>query len=220
MQEVTNMEYCIDWTMEEYLNYLEECGARRMAFRHAFGALGMVDKNTPLKQLNDKELFSTLVNWAINRMPRLHSMVLRVKYGAVYQAIIVKSLKNLRVGKLERVAEPGGIAYDWPETTRYDSLEVEIIKASAQRANEINAQKGYDKNALERAHNTQKQADKIMNEECPQDPQPEEEVRQEGASTSGETSMPRITLRQNEPNIWEVVLTEQERELIEEFLET
>ena len=69
------------------------------------------------------------------------------------------------MGKLERVAEPGGIAYDWPETTRYDSLEVEIIKASAQRANEINVQKGYDKNALERAYETQKQADKMMNEE-------------------------------------------------------
>ena len=117
------------------------------------------------------------------------------------------------------MAEPGGIAYDWPETTRYDSLKVEIIKASAQRANEINVQKGYDKNALERACKTQKQADEIMNEECSQDPQPEDEVRQE-ASTSGETSMPRMTLRQNEPNIWEVVLTEEERELIEEFLET
>ena len=36
----------------------------------------------------------------------------------------------------------------------------------------------------------------------------------------GETSRPRIILRQNEPNIWEVVLTAEERELIEEFLET
>jgi len=220
-QETTAMEDYTDWTMEEYLNYLEECSARRMGFKQAFRSLGMVDKNKPLKQLNDKESFCALVNWAIHRMPRLHSMVLRVKYGAVYQAVIVKSLKNLRVGKLERVAEPGGIAYEWPEATRYDSLEVEIINASVQRANEFNMQRGYDKSVLERALQAQKQADEIMNEECPQDPQSEEEMEQDEASTSEKPwSTPKITLRQDESNVWQVVLTEQERELIDEFLET
>ena len=220
-QETTVMEDYTDWTMEEYLNYLEECSARRMGFKQAFGALGMADKNKPLKQLNDKESFSALVNWAIHRMPRLHSMVLRVKYGAVYQAIIVKSLKNLRVGKLERVAEPGGIAYEWPEDTRYDSLEVEIINASVQRANEFNAQRGYDKSVLQRTLQAQKQAEQIMSEECPQDPQSEEEMEQEEASTSEKPwKTPKITLRQDESNVWQVVLTEQERELIDEFLET
>jgi len=43
-------------TMEEYLNYLHECNARRMTFKQAFSALGMVDKNKPLKQLNDEEI--------------------------------------------------------------------------------------------------------------------------------------------------------------------
>ena len=215
------MEDYTDWTMEEYLNYLEECSARRMGFKQAFGALGMADKNKPLKQLNDKESFSALVNWAIHRMPRLHSMVLRVKYGAVYQAIIVKSLKNLRVGKLERVAEPGGIAYEWPEATRYDSLEVEIINASVQRANEFNAQRGYDKSVLQRTLQAQKQAEEMMSEECPQEMQSEEEMEQEEASTSEKPwRTPKITLRQDESNVWQVVLTEQERELIDEFLET
>ena len=215
------MEDYTDWTMEEYLNYLEECNARRMGFKQAFRSLGLVDKNKPLKQLNDKESFCALVNWAIHRMPRLHSMVLRVKYGAVYQAVIVKSLKNLRVGKLERVAEPGGIAYEWPEATRYDSLEVEIINASVQRANEFNMQRGYDKSVLERALQAQKQADEIMSEECPQDPQSEEEMEQDEASTSEKPwKTPKITLRQDESNVWQVVLTEQERELIDEFLET
>ena len=217
------MEDYTDWTMEEYLNYLEECNARRMGFKQAFRSLGLVDKNKPLKQLNDKESFCALVNWAIHRMPRLHSMVLRVKYGAVYQAVIVKSLKNLRVGKLERVAEPGGIAYEWPEATRYDSLEVEIINASVQRANEFNVQRGYDRGVLARAQQTQAQADEIMKEECPQDidSQSGEEMEQDEASTSEKPwKTPKITLRQDESNVWQVVLTEQERELIDEFLET
>ena len=220
-QETTAMEDHTDWTMEEYLNCLEECSARRMGFKPAFAALGMADKNKPLKQLSDKEAFGALVNWAIHRMPRLHSMVLRVKYGAVYQAVIVKSLKNLRVGKLERVAEPGGIAYEWPEATRYESLEVETINASAHRADEFNMKRGYDKSVLERALQTQKQADEMMNEECPQEPQSDEEMEQDEASTS-ETPWrtPKITLRQDESNVWQVVLTEQERELIDEFLET
>jgi len=220
-QEVTVMEDSTDWTMEEYLNYLEECNARRMGFKQAFGALGMADKNTPFKQLSDKESFSALVNWAIHKMPRLHSMVLRVRYGAVYQAVIVKSLKNLRVGKLERVAEPGGIAYEWPEATRYDSLEVEIINASVQRANEFNEQRGYDKSILQRTLQAQKEAEEIMSEECPQEPQSEEEMEQDEASTSERPwKTPKITLRQDDSNVWQVVLTEEERELINEFLET
>jgi len=49
----------------------------------------------------------------------------------------------------------------------------------------------------------------------------EEEIQPEEASTSGEPwKTPKITLRQTEHNCWQVVLTEEERELIDEFLET
>jgi len=165
MQVATAMEEFPDLTMEEYLNCLHECNARRMSFRQAFSALGMADKNKPLKQLNDKELFGALVNWAIHKMPKLHSMVLRVTHGAIYQTVLVKDLKNLRVGKMVRVTGPGGIANDWPESTRYGSLNVSIIEASVHRANVINVEKGYDMNVLERTQQAQEQTDELMIED-------------------------------------------------------
>jgi len=162
MQVAIAMEEFPDSTMEEYLHELHECNARRMSFRQTFNALGMVDRNKPLKQLNDKELFGALVNWAIHKMPKLHSMVLRVKHGAIYQTVLVKDSRNLRVGKLVRVTGPGGIAYDWPESTRYGSLNVSIIEASVYRANVINVEKGHDMDVLEKTQQAQEQFDESM----------------------------------------------------------
>ena len=49
----------------------------------------------------------------------------------------------------------------------------------------------------------------------------EEEVQQEEVSTSGMPwSTPKITLRQTEPNCWQVILNKEEQELIDEFLDT
>ena len=41
-----------------------------------------------------------------------------------------------------------------------------------------------------------------------------------GCSKAVQHSYPKIAIRQTERNGWQVVLTEEERELIEEFLET
>jgi len=51
VQAATAMDEFPDLTMEEYVNYPHECNARRMTFKQAFSALGMADKNKPLKQL-------------------------------------------------------------------------------------------------------------------------------------------------------------------------
>jgi len=225
VQVATAMDEFPDLTMEEYLNYLHECNARRMTFKQAFSALGMADKNKPLKQLNDKELFGALANWAIHKLPKLHSMVFRVTHGAVYQTVLMKSLKHLRVRKLVRVTGPGGTAYDWPESTRYESLDVSIIDTSVYRANVINVKQGYDRSVLERTQQAQEQADELMIGEYPQEQQmsddDEEEIQPERASTSGAPwQTPKITLRQTENNCWQVVLTEEEQDLINEFLET
>jgi len=225
MQVATAMEEIPDLAMEEYLNNLYECNARRMSFKQAFSALGMIDKNKPLKQLNDKELFSALANWAINELPKMHSMILRVTHGAIYQTVLVKSLKNLRVGKLVKVAGPGGVAYDWPDTTRYGTLNVSIIATSVHRANVINVEKGDDMSVLERTQQAQEQIDEVLIEQLKQEPQEsqyvKEEVSTEAASTSGMPwSTPKITLRQTEPNCWQVILNKEEQELIDEFLET
>jgi len=58
-------------------------------------------------------------------------MVLRAKdNGAIYQTVIRNCRRQLRVGKIVRVTGPGGTAYDWPEETTYDSLDVSIMKAA------------------------------------------------------------------------------------------
>jgi len=64
-----------------------------------------------------------------------------------------------------------------------------------------------------------------MVEGCPPEQQisnhNKEEIRPEEASTSGEPwTTPKITWEQTALNCWQVVLTEEERELIDEFLET
>jgi len=192
-------------TMEEYLNYLHECNVRRMTFKQAFSALGMVDKNKPLKQLNDEETFSALVNWAIHKLPKLHSMVLRITHGAVYQTVLLKSKKSLRVGKLVRVTGPGGTAYDWPESTRYESLDVSIIEDSIHRANVINVERGHDLSVIERQQQAQEQADELMIEESLQEQQTseyvEEEIQPEEELTNGVPwTTPKITMRQTEHN--------------------
>ena len=49
----------------------------------------------------------------------------------------------------------------------------------------------------------------------------EGDIQQEEATTSEMPwSTPKITLRQTEPNCWQVILNKEEQELIEEFLET
>jgi len=51
-------------------------------------------------------------------------------------------------------------------------------------------------------------------EQVEEDIQSEEEL-----SNDVSWNIPKITMRQTEPNCWEVVLTEEEKELINEFLE-
>jgi len=212
-------------TMEEYLNYLHECNARRMTFKQAFSALGMVNKNKPLKQLNDEKTFSALVNWAIHKLPKLHSMVLRITHGAIYQTVLLKSQHKLRVGKLVRVTGPGGIAYDWPASTQYESLDVSIIEDSIHRANVINVEQGHDLSVIERTQQAQEQTDELIMEESSQEKEQavehvEEDLQPEEESSNGVSwNIPKITMRQTEHNCWEVTLTEEERELIDEFLE-
>ena len=216
-------------TMEEYLHDLYECNKRRMTFKQAFSALGMVDKNKPFKQLNDEETFSALANWAIHKLPIYQSMILRGKdNGAIYQTVIRNCRRQLRVGKLVRVTGPGGTAYDWPEETKYESLDVSIIESSVYRANVINVERGYDLSVVERTQQAQEQADDLVLSEAnspPQEEQNDEEYEEERFQPEEERAVdvtwniPRIAMRQTDRNCWEVVLTEAERELINEFLD-
>ena len=163
-----------------------------MTFKQAFSALGMIDKNKPLKQLSEEEEFSALANWAIQKLPNRHIMILRMKVnGEIYHTVINNSSRRLRVGRVIKLAGPGAIAYDWPEDIQYESLNVSRIEESAFRANVINIERGCEVNTAGTSRTVEEQA----------------------AENSWE--IPQIRMRQTQEKCWEVILTEEEREFIE-----
>jgi len=58
----------------EHLRRLQECNKKNTTLRRAFVQFGVTEYDKPLKELNDKEEFSTLINWAINQLPSFESM--------------------------------------------------------------------------------------------------------------------------------------------------
>ena len=58
----------------ENLRKLQECNKRNITFKQTFYQLGMTDVDKPLRELNEKEEFSALANWVLNKLPQFHSM--------------------------------------------------------------------------------------------------------------------------------------------------
>jgi len=184
---------------------LQECHKRNITFKQAFFNRGMTDDSIPLKQLSAKEEFSTLVNWARHELPKYEDMELRADMeGVIYQTTLHKDQRQIRVGEITKKYGPGAIRYDWLPGTNYYSLDLGEIKASIWRADMINdaKMKGQELTQEMILQHTETQA----------------------AEASGAMSVmprvPSIKMRETEKNCWEVVLTEEERELINEFLET
>jgi len=173
-----------------------------MTFKQAFFQFGLTDHDKALKELNEKEEFSALVNWALNKLPQFQSMDLRHRMNdKIYQTSINKSGRHLVVGKpMLKINHPGTILYDWYEEPTYESLNVGIITNSAQRADVINAAK------IKGRLLTAQQVTEIMNLQIDWTYQPHVES-------------PQIRLVQTERNCWDVVLTEEERNIIGEFLD-
>jgi len=194
------------------LQKLQLCHERKITFKQAFFYKGMSDEKAPLKQLKDQEEFSALVNWALHSLVKDEDMILRVKEkGLIYQTILHKSDKKIRVGRIIQVYGTGAMKYDWPDEIKYHSLVLGEINASAKRADVIN-------DAI-----TSRQVMMHLQAERPRD---ERQVEMPNAETPGSSStqdflpiIPNIRLRETEPNLWEVVMTEEEKELIAEFLE-
>ena len=173
---------------------------------------GMSDENKPLKQLKDQEEFSALVNWALHSLVKDEDMILRVKEkGLTYQTILRKTDRKIRVGRITHIYGTGAMKYDWPDEIKYHSLFLDEINASAKRADVINE-------AI-----TSRQ---VMMHQQAERPRDERQVEVPNAETPGSSSaqdflptIPNIRLRETETNLWEVVMTEEEKELIAEFLE-
>jgi len=173
-----------------------------MTFKQAFFQFGMTDYDKALKELNEKEEFSALVNWALNKLPQFHSMDLRHRVNdEIYQTSIHKSGRHLVVGKpILKINHPGTILYDWYEEPTYESLNVGIITNSVLRADIINAAK------MEGRLLTARQITEMMNPQIDWTYQPQVES-------------PQTKLVQTERNCWDAVLTEEERNIIGKFLD-
>jgi len=191
---------------------LNLCHERQLTFKQAFFYKGISDESKPLKQLKDQEEFSALVNWAIHSLVKDEDMILRVREkGLVYQTILHKTDRKIRVGRITQIYGTGAMRYDWPDEIKYHSLSLEEIKASAKRADVINdaitIRQEMMHQQVEESRNERQL--EISNEETP------------GSSFSQDLlpTIPNIRLRETEPNLWEVVMTEEEKELIAEFLE-
>jgi len=185
----------------EYLRRLHECHTKNITFKQAFFKLGMTEDNKPMKQLNDKEEFSTLANWALNKLPMFHSMDLRLKVnGTIYQTTWYKCGRQVRAGRVTRKDYQGAIGYDWPEEIGYDSLTVDVITASVMRAEIINMAK--------------KNGNLLSREEIA-----EQENLQSDWNSGTREQTPQIRLVRTDRNCWDVVLTQEERNLISEFLD-
>jgi len=187
----------------ENFTRLQECYKKNMTFKQAFFQFGVTDYDKKLKGLDEKEEFSTLVNWVLHKLPPFHSMDLRHKVNKeLYQTTIHKRAREIRVGKpMLKASHDGTIRYDWPQEITYETLGVDIINTSVKRADIINAAKNEGRLLSE------EQVSELLNPQIDWNNQQQVETQQ-------------IKLLQTERNCWDVVLTEEERNLIGEFLDT
>jgi len=124
----------------ENLRRLQECNKRNTTLKKAFAKFGVTENDKPLKKMNEKEEFGALVNWALNQLPAYESMDLRNKVDdKMYQTRIRKKNRKIRIGKpKEKDNQEEAITYAWPEDATYETLAVNVITISMLRANVIN----------------------------------------------------------------------------------
>jgi len=168
----------------------------------------MTEFDKTLRELNEKEEFSALVNWSLNKLPPFHSMDLRHKVNdEIYQTPIHKEERKLRVGKpVMKTKYAGAITYDWSEEMKYETLDVDAITASMIRADAINLKKIQEESLI-----TVQRISALLNHEVEEG---SIEMEQQQQVTSQH-----ISLVQTDRNCWNVVLTEEERNLLGELLD-
>jgi len=120
----------------ENLRRLQECNKKTTTLKRAFAKFGVTDHNKRLKDMDEKEEFSALVNWALNELPSYEDMYLRHKVdGQLYQTSIRKRHTERVVGKPKvKDCQEEAITYDWPEHATYENLDEKIIAISVLRA--------------------------------------------------------------------------------------
>ena len=123
--------------------------------------------------------------------------------GITYETIVYKDQYKIRVGKI-KTCGPGVIRYNWREGLLYCSLDLREINEGIQRANTIN-ETGMARQQI--------QQEQVMDISQP------ELVNGDSEIWAITANIPRIRMRETDTNCWEVVLNEEERQLIDEFLQ-
>ena len=150
-------------------------------------------------------MFSTLVNWILHEMPKYGRMVLRADMeGTTYETIVYKNQYKIRVGTIKKCG-PGMMRYDWKEGLLYCTLDLREIDEGITRANLANG--------VERGEQ------QIQQGQVLERPQPEG-VNEASEILAITSEIPRIRMIETSTNCWEVILNEEERQLIDEFLQT
>jgi len=127
----------------ENLQKLQRCYRKEITFKKTFVKFGVTEDDKPLKEMNQKEEFSALVNWITNKMPENEDVELRYKVEEkLYQNKISKRCRGIRVRKPKIEDEnEESITYAWPDFATYENMDVDIITISVVRAKAMNEEK-------------------------------------------------------------------------------
>ena len=121
-----------------------------------------------------------------------------------YETTVHKDQYKIRVGEI-KTCGPGVIRYDWREGLLYCSLNLWEINEGIQRADIIN------KARIEKQKEQQEPVVEGHQREL---------VNVDAEILAITSNVPNIRMQKNDKNCWEIVLTEEERQLIDEFLQT
>jgi len=121
-----------------------------------------------------------------------------------YETTVHKDQYKIRVGEI-KTCGPGVIRYDWREGPLYCSLNLWEINEGIQRADIIN------KARIEKQKEQQEPVVEGHQREL---------VNVDAEILAITSNVPNIRMQKNDKNCWEIVLTEEERQLIDEFLQT
>ena len=129
----------------EILRMLRDCHKGNSSVKKTFCWVGFskpsqLDK--PIKDMNEEEEFSCVMNWIMHKMPQREAVIIRFEVlGHAYQAKIGHNGQRLYVNKpilMPTINKP--TFYDWEREETYHTLTADKIRNSTQKADQLNDQ--------------------------------------------------------------------------------
>ena len=125
---------------------LQDCYRGAVSVKKTFCWIGFHEASQldkPIKDMNNKEEFSCIMNWIMHKMPKRKAVIIRFDVcGVTYQVKISHNGQRLCVNKPTLVTTiDEATLYDWQGEETYRTLTVEKICNSIQGADQKNKQK-------------------------------------------------------------------------------